>query len=204
MKRMMLGAALAILPGALAAQVSVGGGAGFTGSDDLSGNALHVQAGVSLVQVAPGFRLGVEGLYQRGRAEGSPLSCEATSHCLGREDRNRILGAGLVVRRDLNELRGVQWYIPVGLGMYHRRTATTEWQGPTAFCPGSADADACPNPPFGENQLTESQLSLGYSFGIGAEVPLGSGRVFTELRAHDLLEARSGAGAVPLTVGFRF
>ena len=204
MKRMMWVAALALLPGALAAQVSVGGGAGFTGSGDLSGNALHAHASVSLLDVAPGLWLGIEGLYQRGRAEGSPLSCEATSHCLGREDRNRILGGGLVLRRDLNDVGGVQTYIPVGVGVYHRRTAITEWQGPTAFCPGAIASDGCPNPDFGENQLTESQLSIGYSFGIGAEVPLGSGRVFAELRAHDLLEAHSGAGAVPLTVGFSF
>ncbi|HST62986.1 MAG TPA: hypothetical protein VLK84_30035 [Longimicrobium sp.] len=44
----------------------------------------------------------------------------------------------------------------------------------------------------------------GWNTGGGVEMAVGRGRVFAEVRAHELLEGEGMAGALPLTVGVSF
>ena len=203
-RSILVAAALAVVPASLDAQVSVGGGAGVTASPALSGAAWHGQAAVALVRLSPVVELRAEGFYQRGTVDGSPFACTTveTRYCLGREDRNQIAGVGAGVRIDMAPGAILRPYVPLGLGVYHRRTVSTESQGPAAICGGPDALEPCPdNPPFATFEQSERVTTLGGSVGIGVDAAVGRGRVFAEMRLHQLLEP-GDVGAVPFTVGF--
>jgi len=209
-KKFLVAAALALLPLPAAAQsrIAVGVGPGVTQSDDLSGGARHLQASAHLLQVMDRLSLRAEALVQQGTVSGSPFSCVQArqQYCTGRSDENRLLGAGVYSRVDLTSSGRVTAYVtPVGLGVYHRRTRSSEWEGPTNICINSQTIVSCPdNPEWTKFTATASKLSLGWNTGGGVEVAVGAGRVFAELRAHQLLEGEGMAGALPFTVGVSF
>jgi hypothetical protein len=209
-KRLFVAAALAVLPLPLAAQsgIAVGVGPGITQSDDLSGGARHAQLSAHLLTVLPGITVRGEALYQQGTVTGSPFSCQVArqQYCTGRSDDNRLMGAGVYARFDLASTGRLAAYVtPVGMGLYHRRTRTSEWEGPTGLCLDGQQLVSCPgNPPFTEFTATHSAFSPGWSTGGGVEVAVGGGRAFVEARAHQLLEGDGMAGALPLTIGFSF
>jgi opacity protein-like surface antigen len=210
MKKVLVAAALSLLSPSLAAQagIAVGVGPGVTQSDDLSGGARHAQMSAHLLDVLPGVALRGEALYQRGTVGGSPFSCQLArqQYCTGRSDDNRLMGAGVYARLDLASRGRLTAYLtPVGVGVYHRRTRSSEWEGPTGICTdGSAMVSCRDNPPFTQFTATTSALSLGWNTGGGVEMEVGRGRVFAEARAHDLLEGDGMAGALPFTIGFSF
>jgi opacity protein-like surface antigen len=209
-KKFLVVAALALLPLPAAAQsrIAVGVGPGVTQSDHLSGGAKHLQASAHLLQVMDGLSLRGEALLQQGTISGSPFSCVQArqQYCTGRSDQNRLLGAGLYSRVDLASGGRVTAYVtPIGLGVYHRRTRSSEWEGPTNLCMEGTAIISCPgNPEWTQFTETASKLSLGWNTGGGVEVAVGAGRVFAEVRAHQLLEGEGMAGALPLTIGVSF
>lgn len=210
MKKVLLAAALAVLPLPLAAQsrIAVGVGPGVTQTDDLSGSGQHAQVSAHLFEVMEGVSLRAEGLFQQGTASGSPFSCQLArqQYCTGRSDENRLLGAGVYTRWDVaSSGRFTVYFTPVGVGVYHRRTRSSEWEGPTTICTDGESIISCPNnPDWTQFTATVSRLSLGWSSGGGIEMTLGRGRVFAEARAHELLEGEGMAGAVPFTIGYSF
>lgn len=208
MKKAFFLAAL-VLPLPLAAQLgpSFGMGRGVLQTDDLMASAYHVQAGVQLARITSQVTVRGEALVQRGTAHASPLSCEQARqmYCLGRTDEQRMLGAGAHVRVDLPEfVRGVHAYLaPAGIGAYHLRTDSREFEGPTGLC--LQDLAVCPDqPPFADFSRTTSTLSLGGSTGAGLEAEFGRMRVFAEFRAHVMLASGGETGSVPVTFGVRF
>jgi opacity protein-like surface antigen len=209
-KKVLVAAVLAVLPLPLAAQsgLAIGVGPGFTQSDDLSGGARHAQLSLHLLRITDGLTVRGEALYQQGSMTGSPFTCQLARqrYCTGRSDDNRLMGAGVYTRLDVADNGVVRAYAtPVGLGLYHRRTHTSEWEGPTTLCIEDGQAVSCAdNPPFTQFTETTSRLSLGWSTGAGVDVKVGRGRAFAEVRAHGLLEGEGMAGAVPLTLGYSF
>ncbi len=204
-------ALLALLPLPVAAQsrIAVGVGPGVTQTDDLSGGARHVQASAHLLEVMDGVSLRGEAILQQGTVSGSPFSCRLArqQYCTGRSDENRLMGAGVYTRLDLaTGGRFTAYLTPVGLGAYHRRTRSSEWEGPTGICIQDETLASCPsNPEWTQFSATTSRLSLGWNTGGGVEMAVGRGRVFAEVRAHRLLEGGDGmAGALPLTLGVSF
>jgi hypothetical protein len=140
---------------------------------------------------------------------GSPFACERVEqlYCLGRTDENRIGGAAVFVRATSRWFGSTQFYFdPIGAGVYHRRTRSQEFQGPTGLCVVDGQVVSCPdNPPWATFDYRTSRTSLGVNTGFGMLAQLGGLRVFAELRAHRLFESgESIAGAVPLTVGVVF
>lgn len=210
MKKVLIAAALTLLSLPLAAQsrIAVGVGPGVTQTDDLSGSGKHAQVSAHLLEVLPGVSLRGEALYQQGSATGSPFSCQLArqQYCTGRSDENRVMGAGVYSRLDLASSGRMTVYLtPIGVGVYHRRTESTEWEGPTAICIDNGATVSCPgNPDWTQFAETTSKLSLGWNTGGGVEMAIGRGRVFAEARAHDLLESEGMAGALPLTLGVSF
>lgn len=204
---------LALIPVPLLAQtggIALGAGFGFTGSQDLSGGAFHAQLSVPIARIDETKSVRAEALFQQGTIAGSPTSCKRVEelHCLGRTDRNRIAGVGAHLRVDISSGRGpVRAYLtPIGIGVYHRRTESTETQGPTGVCIVDGQVTSCAsNPPF--KSLTEhrSATALGWNTGAGIEIEVFGVRAFMEARLHDLLDGdESRAGATPLTVGITF
>lgn len=210
MKKVLIAAALAVLPLPLAAQsgIAVGVGPGVTQTDDLSGGARHANVSVHLTELMEGLTLRGEALYQQGTITGSPFTCRLArqQYCTGRSDETRLMGAGLYTRWDVaSSGRVTAYFTPVGVGLYHRRTHTSEMEAPTGFCIDGGEMVSCPdNPPFTPFADTESRLSVGWSSGGGVEMAAFRGRVFAEARVHGLLEGEGMAGAVPLTLGFSF
>lgn len=210
MKKLLAAAALALLSAPLAAQpgISVGVGPGITQSDDLTGGAGHAQISAHLVQIMDGLTVRAEAMVQQGTVSGSPFSCQIArqQYCTGRSDQNRLMGAAVYTRLDLaSNGRMTAYLTPVGLGLYHRRTHTTEAEAPTAICIEGGQMVSCPgNPPFTEFSETTSMLSLGWNTGGGVEMAVGRGRVFAEMRMHSLLEGEGMAGALPITFGYSF
>lgn len=210
MKKFLVVAALALLPLPAVAQsrIAVGVGPGVTQSDDLSGGAKHLQASAHLLEVMDGISLRGEALVQQGTVSGSPFSCVQArqQYCTGRSDDNRLLGAGVYSRVDLTSGGRVTAYLtPIGLGVYHRRTRSSEWEGPTNLCTEGTAIVSCPsNPEWTQFTATSSVLSLGWNTGGGVEVDVGAGRVFAEVRVHQLLEGEGMAGALPFTIGVSF
>lgn len=210
MKKSLLLAAL-MLPLPLAAQVrpSLGVGGGLLQTDDLVGRGYHVQAAVQVARISEQVTVRGEALYQQGKGTGSPFACEQARqfYCLGRSDEQRLMGGGAHLRIDLPEFRrGVHAYLtPVGVGVYHLRTDSREWEGPTGMCIVDNQITSCPdNPPFTNFSRTITTTSLGWTTGAGVEAEVGRMRVFAEVRAHDMLFPGGQAGAVPLTVGVSF
>lgn len=210
MKKFLIAAVLAALPATLAGQsrIAVGVGSGFTQSDELSGGAVHAQASARLLQIVDGLSVRGEALYQQGSVSGSPFECQQArqQYCLGRTDDNRILGGGVYARIDFTPRGPLHAYLtPVGVGVYHRRTHSSEAEGPTGICVENNVITSCPgNPPFTPFSQTTSAVSLGWTTGAGLELEVGRGMVFAEIRAHSLLERSGQAGALPLTVGISF
>jgi len=210
MKKVLFAAALAVLPLPLAAQsgIAVGVGSGMTQTDDLSGGARHAQVSAHLFDVMEGVSVRAEGLYQQGTVSGSPFSCQLArqQYCTGRSDENRLLGAGVYARLDFaSRGRFTVYLTPVGLGVYHRRTQSSEWEGPTTLCTDGETIVSCPNnPDWTQFTATVSRLSPGWSTGGGVEMVVGRGRVFAEARAHGLVEGEGMPGALPFTIGYSF
>jgi opacity protein-like surface antigen len=208
-KKVLFATALAILPLPLAAQsrIAVGVGPGVTQTDDLSGGARHVQASAHLFELMEGVAVRGEAMLQQGTVSGSPFSCQQArqQYCTGRSDDNRLMGVGVYTRLDLASGGRFNAYVtPIGLGTYHRRTRSSEWEGPTGICIENDAITSCPsNPDWTEFTATTSRLSLGWTTGGGVEMAVGRGRVFAEVRAHRLLEDGM-AGALPLTLGVSF
>jgi hypothetical protein len=209
-RKVLVAAALALLPLPAVAQsrIAVGVGPGVTQSDDLSGGAKHLQASAHLLEVMDGLSLRGEALAQQGTVTGSPFSCQLArqQYCTGRSDQNRLLGAGVYTRLDLaSRGRVTAYFTPIGLGVYHRRTRISEWEGPTGLCLEDETIVSCAdNPEWTQFTETVSRLSLGWNTGGGVEVAVGPGRVFAEVRAHQMLEGDGMAGALPLTIGVSF
>ncbi|HEY0019492.1 MAG TPA: hypothetical protein VGC13_24535 [Longimicrobium sp.] len=210
MKKVLLAAVLAVLPLPLAAQsrIALGVGGGVTQTDDLSGGARHAQVSAHLVTLMDGVSLRGEALYQRGTVSGSPFSCRLArqQYCTGRSDQNRLVGAGVYTRLDLASRGRMTAYLtPAGLGLYHRTTRSSEWEGPTNLCIDTGTAGLCAdNPEWTQFTSTTSRLAPGWSTGGGVELAVGRGRAFAEVRAHGLLEGEGMAGALPFTLGFSF
>jgi len=190
-------ACTAVAPPALAQRgAQAGAGIGITQSDRVSGQARHVMAAVDVPALSP-FRIGIEGLYQRGEGTASPMACAifTTVPCFGRTDRNAIAGIGVVAKPYLRLWPGLAAVYPVvGAGVYHRRTRSTEATTPTT--PGGV--------PRSEERRT-SATSPGYTLGIGMVSARRGLQPFLEINGTQLLEGgASTAGAVPVTLGVRF
>lgn len=198
-------ASLAHTPTAAAQPVSVtfGGGIGANQSEELSGRGYHLQLSTAVLPLSRllgwsndvQIRLG--GMAQWGDLSGGPAACEMVpverpeTFCFGRSESNRLLGADLALRVGLApRFDPVRLYLlPVGFGLYHRRTAASE---------------TAPLPDEQYERFTEevAALSPGWTIGAGLRVPLGPASAFAEGRVYDLFEgAESIAGAVVLTVG---
>jgi hypothetical protein len=207
-KFLVVALALLPLPAAAQSRIAVGVGPGVTQSDALSGGAKHVQLSAHLLEVVDGLSLRGEALVQQGTVSGSPFSCVQArqQYCTGRSDDNRLMGAGVYSRVDLSSSGRVTAYLtPVGVGVYHRRTRSSEWEGPTNLCSEGTAIVSCPdNPEWTQFTATTSKLSPGWNTGGGVEVGVGAGRVFAEVRVHRLLEGEGMAAALPFTVGFSF
>lgn len=204
---------LLLAPASLLAQrgsVTMGAGVGVTQSDALSGGAFHVQASAPIAQITERAWVRAEALFQQGTVTGSPFSCERVKqlYCLGRTDRNRILGIGTQLRLDLTPAgRAVRLFLtPIGVGLYQRRTRSTETQGPAAICVVDGQITSCPdNPPFQSFTVQETATALGWSTGAGVDLDLFGIRTFADVRLHQLLDGReSKAGALALSAGVRF
>lgn len=216
MRRIPLTAALVALcgiPAVVAAQqgpLSVGGGYGITQSDQLSGGAAHVRVSMPLSRVGERLTMHGEVLAQQGTITGDPSTCArvAQGDCAGRSDRNRLFTAGTFLRWDVgNPASRVRMYlVPVGVGLYHRRTETEEQQGPFRTCISNGQVGACPDAaPFEVFSSEENRTSLGLNLGGGLEMQVGRVRLFADARFHRMVEGRgSWAGAAPFSVGVSF
>jgi hypothetical protein len=189
--------------------LSVGGGVGVTASSRVSGMAYHGAASMPIAFMPSGVELRLEGMYQGGTVSGSPFACERVRqlYCLGRTDENRIAAAAFFVRARAQPLGVWRFYFdPIGVGVYHRRTTSTESQGPTGICIIDDTLQSCPNnPDWATFSYRVSRTSLGANIGGGVEAEVARIRLFLEARTHVLFErGRSIAGAVPLTFGVSF
>jgi hypothetical protein len=204
-------AALALTSTTATAQLdglSIGGGVGVTASAHASGKGYHGAVSLPAMYLHRGAELRVEGMYQRGRVSGSPFACQRVQrfYCLGRTDENQI-AAGAVFVRIPAQIRGWRLYAdPIGAGLYHRRTRSTEYQGPTALCLRDGVLVSCPNnPDWATFAYRESRTSIGANAGVGFERVIAGLRLFAEARAHTLFErGESIAGSVPVTFGVTF
>jgi hypothetical protein len=159
------------LPGRVA---SVGHGALSTHS--VVGSGPSVSASVPLVRLGRFSQLRGELLYQEASLHGSPLSCEQVDefYCLGRSDEQRLLGADVALLM-ANAPRAAlvrPFYVPLSVGLYHRRTASEEHQGPTATCFSDSGFVPCANnPPFAtlrsRGQRTFPTLGTGFGLALG-------------------------------------
>lgn len=176
---------------------------------DISGGGGRAEASVRLAHFAgENADLRAEVSYERATAEGSLFSCRRFRqiHCLGGEDRTDRFGAGLSVVKpfDVGGERVRPYWIPLGVGVFHRRTSRTESQGPTGICVDNGEVTGCPdNPPFESVEYRVSRTGVGINTGLGTDVRLGGATLFGEFRAFRILERGGDAGAVPLTVGIR-
>jgi hypothetical protein len=204
---MLLLLTLAILPSPLVAQAlgpTAGLGYGITQSQFRSGEAMNAQAGLPLATFG-NIQLRGEFLYQWGTTTGRSCETVAVLHCIGSTDRNQILGAGAALHFPLGSVGPVTLFVPVGAGVYHRRTTTTESEGPIAICiEDSVFVQCSGNPPFGSKQHDSKSTAPGFNAGVGFTTKIAGVGMYAEVRSHGVLERDSRAGALPLTVGFRF
>jgi hypothetical protein len=198
---------LSLLPIPLLAQSAgpeVGLGYGVTQSRLRSGEAMSIQAAVPLWSRADGQLRG-EFLYQWGRIGGRGCERLEPRYCIGGTDRNQILGAGAALHLHLGSLGPVGLFVPVGAGLYQRRTDTTETEGPIELCVVGNELIACPgNPPLRSIEFRTRASVPGYSVGMGMRTRIGGLGVYADARLHGLVERDSRAGALPLSVGFSF
>jgi hypothetical protein len=190
-------------------RLSAGGGIGVAQSARASGKGYHGAFSLPVMPLRRGAHVRAEVMYQAGSLSGSPFSCDRVDrfYCLGRTDDNQLTAAAVFIR--IPSLWRGRWRFyadPIGAGLYHRRTKSTEHQGPTGMCLVNGEIVSCPdNPPFATFAYLTSRSSLGANFGVGFEVQVAGVRLFAEARAHRLFEpGESIAGAIPVTVGFSF
>ena len=197
---------LLCLPMPVAAQrVSIEAGYGITQSRNRSGGATHAQASVGLNEDR-NFRVRAELFYQRGTVDGAG-KCEqlGTTYCIGTSDRNQLAGLSATLHLPLGRLGRFTAYAPLGVGVYHRDTRTAETEGPIALCTEGGQISPCPgNPPLRSVTYSTNATRPGYNVGVGLASRIADLDVFAEMRAHDILERNSQAGAVPFSVGIRF
>ena len=191
------------------ARIAVGGGLAAVGGDQLSGVGRHIQATVRLTPANRLFYARGELLYASADASGSPFACERVpdTYCFGRSDAHRQISAGVSVVGDAPFSWGpFQPYgIPLGIGVYHRSTRSSETQGPTTTCVIGGEVVSCPdNPPFETVRYTIDALGFGVNTGAGIRARVGDAQVFVELRAHTVLERKAFSGSVPVTFGLSF
>jgi hypothetical protein len=198
---------LAIVPAPLLAQAAgpaIGLGYGISQSRLRTGEALSLEASVPLAGRAA-LQLRAELLYQWG-SPGGP-GCEALSarYCIGGTDHNQILGLGAALHVPVAARGPLTLYLPLGVGVYHRRTSTTEAEGPIELCLEGHQVVACPgNPPLQSTSYRTRATVPGYNLGVGLRARISGIGAYTELRLHDLLERDSRAGALPFSFGIRF
>jgi hypothetical protein len=203
---------LALSATAARAQVdglSVGGGIGVAASARASGRGYHAAVSLPVIPLHRSAQLRAEVMYQVGKLSASPFECERVDpfYCLGRTDENQIAGAAVFVRIPSRWFGRWRFYAdPIGAGVYHRRTKSSEYQGPTAICWVNGALVGCENnPPWATFAYRASRTSVGANFGGGLEAQIARVRLFVEARAHTLFErGESMAAAVPVTFGFTF
>jgi hypothetical protein len=205
-------ATLALTSADAVAQVdglSVGGGIGVTASAHATGRGYHAAISLPVMPLHRGAHLRAEVMYQAGTLSASPFECERVDsfYCLGRTDENQIAAAAVFVRIPTPWFGRWRFYAdPIGAGLYHRRTRSTETQGPTAFCLVGGVIVSCPdNPDWATFTYRATRTSVGANVGLGMEAQVAQLRIFAEVRAHRLFErGESVAGSVPLTLGVSF
>lgn len=190
-------------------RIAVGGGLALLGVEQVSGVGQHVQATVRLTPGASFLHLRGELLYGRAEGSGSPFACERAPdmYCLGRSDQTRQFGIGVSAVGDAPFTWGpFQPYgIPLGMAMYHRRTRSSESQGPTTNCIIGGEIVSCPdNPPFETIHFATQKTGIGVNTGGGLRTRVGDAQVFAEVRVHTILERGGYSGSVPLTFGIAF
>jgi hypothetical protein len=190
-------------------RVALGGGMAVLGAGEIAGVGQHAQASVRVTPDGGVFHLRGEVLYGSAEGSGSPFACERVPdiYCFGRSDQTRQYGAGVSVVGDAPFSWGpFQPYgIPLGIGAYHRRTHSTESQGPTTICIIGGEPVSCPNnPPFETIRYTTQTTGFGVNIGGGLRTRVGDAQVFAELRVHTILERGGYSGSVPLTFGIAF
>jgi hypothetical protein len=196
--------------GPLADRFSIGGGVGVTGTPAASGKAYHVAVSAPVRNFPEGVHLRVELFYQTGTAHGTPFTCERVTgfYCLGRTDENRVAGVAAFFRMETRWIGMWRFYFdPIGAGLYHRRTRSTELQGPTGICLSDEQIISCPNnPDWATFSYRRSRTSLGANTGLGFEFEFARMRLFGEARSHLFFESGLGfsPGAVPVTFGIKF
>lgn len=205
--------ALVSVPCALHAQqrpVSIGAGLGITQSDALAGRAAHLRLSAPLMPVGDRLSIHAELVAQQGTITGNPSDCTLVQEtvCTGRSDLNRLVGAGTFLRLDVGSRTGrVRAYLtPVGVGLYHRRTRSEEFQAPIRSCITEGQLGPCGEAaPLDRITSSVDRTSLGLSLGGGVEIHTAGVRLFADARVHRLVEGRdSRAGAAPVTVGVAF
>ena len=205
--------------------IALGGGFGITQSARASGMGYHAAVSFPIARLVwpepgpwderrrprarPTAHLRTEVFYQGGTVTGPPFACDRVDpfYCLGRSDENRIAGAAIFVRIASPWFGRVRFHLdPIGAGVYHRRTRSAEFQGPTGTCIVNGELVSCPdNPPFATVQYRSSRTSLGANTGLGIAANVGAIRMFAEFRGHRLFESgESIAGAGPVTFGVVF
>jgi len=185
---------------------SIEAGYGVTGSRLYSGEAVSAQGSVSVFE-RNGLQVRAELLHQRGTAGSNGPRCDrlGDQYCLGTSDRNRITALGAALHIPLGMVGRFRAYAPVGIGLYNRRTATTEAEGPIAFCTVDGRFTSCAgNPPFRTVSYNTRATVPGYNVGFGLSARFSTVNLYAELRAHDLIESNSMAAAIPISVGIRF
>ena len=180
-------------------------GAGITQSRNRSGDALHGQVSAAVLRFGD-MQLRGELFHQEG-TNGGAGKCErlGAQYCIGTSDRNRLTGLSATLHVPLGDRGRLSAYVPLGVGLYHRRTRTTETEGPIAICTDNGVLAPCPgNPPLRSVTYDDDATLAGYNVGVGLLARVSKAKVFVEMRAHDLLESDSRAGAVAFSVGVRF
>jgi hypothetical protein len=197
--------------GPLADRFSLGGGVGLTGTPGASGKGYHAAVSAPVKALPEGAHLRVELFYQTGTAHGTPFTCErvARFYCLGRTDENKVLGAAAFVRTQTRWYGMWRFYFdPIGAGLYHRWTRSTEGQGPTAICIDDGQIISCPNnPEWATFTYRRSRTSLGANTGLGFEFEVARMRLFGEARSHIFFESHRQermTGSIPVTFGVKF
>ena len=191
-------------------RIAIGAGAVLTQTDRIVGTGQHVQVSALLAPLSHSMHIRGEFLYGSAEGSGSPFSCAQVEqvYCVGRRDETRQYGAGLSVVWDRSVPLGPfrPYAVPLGVGVYHRQTASTEHQEPTAICVIGGEIVACPNnPPSATVRYDTDRTGVGVSLGGGLQTRIiGRANAFIELRAHMVLEQGSYAGSLPLSFGLSF
>ena len=206
-KKILIAAAVAF-PSIAAAQSSpsLEVGYGFFESVNRTGQAISAQAGVQLFSVlkAP---VRAELFHQQGTsgdgAGGCKLVYQGTWSCIGTRDRNRISGASLATHIPIGTSGKISGYVPVGVGVYHRNTRTTEsaFLAPDCF---ESDPPTCQTYGPTASSYSSHRTAPGYNLGLGLSTLVGGSTMYAEFRFHQVREAQGFSGSLPISVGVRF